>query len=54
MDGQHIIPAQHLLYERPAVRVLGSVGELTLMQDKKWGATDGFTFQGVPIANASS
>jgi hypothetical protein len=39
-------------YEPPALEVLGTVADLTLV-DKKYGATDGFTFQGVPIANAS-
>lgn len=40
-------------YAAPALKVLGTVHELTLTQDKKFGATDGFTFMGVPIANAS-
>jgi hypothetical protein len=39
-------------YEPPALEVLGTVADLTLV-DKKYGDTDGFTFQGVPIANAS-
>jgi hypothetical protein len=38
----------------PAIRQLGSVSALTQqLVDKKVGPTDGFTFQGVPIANAS-
>jgi hypothetical protein len=32
--------------------VLGSVHALTL-QDKTYGASDGFTFQGISITNAS-
>ena len=41
-------------YEAPALRLLGSVPELTQqLQDKKLGPTDGFTFQGVSITNAS-
>jgi hypothetical protein len=41
-------------YVPPALRVLGSVAALTQQtQDKKLGVTDGFTFLGVPIANAS-
>ncbi len=41
-------------YEPPELRVLGGVPELTQqLQDKKFGATDGFTFMGISIANAS-
>ena len=41
-------------YEAPALRLLGSVSELTQqLQDKKLGPTDGFTFQGISITNAS-
>jgi hypothetical protein len=40
-------------YEAPELTVLGSVSELTL-GDKKYGDSDGFTFMGVPIANASA
>ena len=40
-------------YEAPTLKVVGSVSALTLQQDKKYGATDGFTFMGVPITNAS-
>jgi hypothetical protein len=39
-------------YEAPALKVVGSVYELTL-HDKKLGPTDGFTLMGVPIANNS-
>jgi hypothetical protein len=35
------------------VRVLGSVQEITQLRDKKLGPTDGFTFQGVAITDAS-
>jgi hypothetical protein len=42
-----------IVYEAPKLEVLGSVYELTELQDKKLGATDGFTFMGTPIANAS-
>ena len=41
-------------YAPPALVVLGSVRELTLEQDKKYGESDGFTFMGVSITNASS
>ena len=40
-------------YEAPALTVLGSVHALTQTQDKKYGVSDGFTFQGVSITNAS-
>ncbi|HEV3477913.1 MAG TPA: lasso RiPP family leader peptide-containing protein [Gaiellaceae bacterium] len=39
-------------YEAPTVRVVGSVHELTQV-DKKYGPTDGYTFQGVSITNSS-
>jgi hypothetical protein len=39
-------------YEAPALKVVGSVYELTL-HDKKLGPTDGFTLMGAPIANNS-
>lgn len=41
-------------YEPPAVRVLGGVGELTQIQVKKYGRTDGFTYNNIQIANAST
>ncbi|WP_157592251.1 lasso RiPP family leader peptide-containing protein [Solirubrobacter soli] len=40
-------------YEAPSLTVLGSVHALTQTQDKKWGGSDGFTFMGQPISNAS-
>jgi hypothetical protein len=41
-------------YEAPAIRLLGSIPELTQQTiDKKVGPTDGFTFMGVAITNAS-
>jgi hypothetical protein len=40
-------------YEAPVLKVVGSVRELTLQQDKKLGQTDGFTFMGQAITNAS-
>ena len=39
-------------YQAPALLVLGSVIELTA-QNKTYGPTDGFTFQGVAITNVS-
>ncbi len=39
-------------YTPPALTVLGSLHALT-MQDKKYGSSDGFTFMGVDITNAS-
>jgi hypothetical protein len=53
MDGQ-IITTGRRAYEPPSVRVLGSVGELTLITDKKYGSSDGYAFLGVSITNASS
>jgi hypothetical protein len=40
-------------YEAPALKVVGKVSELTLV-DKKFGPTDGYTLMGVSITNASS
>ena len=40
-------------YEAPELTILGSASELTL-GDKKYGDSDGFTFMGAPIANASA
>jgi hypothetical protein len=40
-------------YEAPEIAVLGALGDLTLLQDKKLGPTDGFTFQGNAITNSS-
>jgi hypothetical protein len=43
---------QKRTYEAPEVKVVGSVYGLTLI-DKKFNATDGLTFMGTPIGNAS-
>jgi hypothetical protein len=40
-------------YEAPALTLLGSVHALTQDQDKKLGQSDGFTFMGSAITNAS-
>jgi hypothetical protein len=39
-------------YEAPVLRVLGSLHSLT-QQDKMYGSSDGFTFMGTSITNAS-
>jgi hypothetical protein len=44
---------QKLQYEAPRIEVLGSVHALTQFQNKTWGQTDGYYFQGEPITNAS-
>jgi hypothetical protein len=41
-------------YEAPALRVLGSVQELTQGCDKTLGSSDGFTFQGNAIVCRST
>jgi hypothetical protein len=41
-------------YVPPAIRVVGSVAELTLGCDKQFGSSDGFTFQGNAIVCAST
>lgn len=40
-------------YEAPVLKVVGSVQELTLAIDKKYGPSDGYTLMGVGITNAS-
>jgi hypothetical protein len=40
-------------YEAPSVRIVGSVYSLTGTNDKKFNATDGLTFMGIPIGNNS-
>jgi hypothetical protein len=40
-------------YEAPALRVVGSIQELTLQIDKKYGPSDGYTLMGIGITNAS-
>lgn len=40
-------------YEAPALRVAGPIADLTKEQDKKLGPTDGLTFMGQAITNAS-
>ncbi len=41
-------------YEAPAVRVLGTVAELTQLCDKRFGGSDGFTFMGQAIVCRST
>ena len=40
-------------YEAPKIRLLGSVHALTQAQNKNFGPSDGFNFQGTPIMNVS-
>ena len=40
-------------YEPPRLEVLGAVDRLTATIDKRFNATDGLTFMGTPIGNAS-
>ena len=42
-----------IAYEAPAMRVLGSVAELTQGCDKRLGGSDGFTFMGQSISCSS-
>jgi hypothetical protein len=46
-------PTDAVSYEAPRLTELGSLSELTLVQDKKLGHSDGFTFMGQSITNAS-
>ena len=40
-------------YTTPVLTVHGTLEELTKTTDKKFGPTDGFTFEGNPITNVS-
>jgi hypothetical protein len=40
-------------YQAPVLRVVGSLHSMTLVQDKTLGSSDGFTFMGASITNAS-
>ena len=40
-------------YTTPRLTVHGTLEEVTKQQNKTWGATDGYMFQGIPIANVS-
>jgi hypothetical protein len=46
-------PAGQRVYEPPAIVELGRVHVLTQAHHKKHGPSDGFTFAGHPITNAS-
>jgi len=46
--------ASRRAYEPPVLHLIGSVAELTLNCDKKFGTSDGFTFQGNAITCASA
>jgi hypothetical protein len=41
-------------YESPALRVLGTVEEMTQYCDKRLNGSDGFTFMGQPIVCRSA
>jgi hypothetical protein len=40
-------------YTTPQLAVHGTLEEVTKQQNKTWGATDGFLFQGASITNVS-
>lgn len=45
--------SEHPKYEAPAVKVVGSFYGLTNQIDKNFNSSDGFTFMGIAIGNAS-
>jgi hypothetical protein len=49
-------PRESRPYEPPELEILGQVAELTLDDpiDKKLGGSDGLSFLGLPISNASA
>ena len=40
-------------YSKPRITAQGSVDKITLEQNKDYGPTDGYLFQGNPVSNAS-
>jgi hypothetical protein len=46
-------PAKDTSYEAPVLVELGLLQELTLFCDKKYGSSDGFTFQGQAVVCTS-
>jgi hypothetical protein len=40
-------------YTTPRLTVHGTLEEVTKLQNKSFGATDGFLFQGIPVSNVS-
>ena len=40
-------------YTTPVLTLHGTLEEVTKTTDKRFGATDGFTFEGQPISNVS-
>jgi len=40
-------------YTTPRLTVHGTLEEVTKQQNKTWGASDGFLFQGISITNVS-
>jgi hypothetical protein len=53
-DMDHTETVKSPSYEAPSLTVLGTVAELTLWCDKRYGSSDGFTFQGAPITCSSA
>ncbi len=49
----HTTQSEKKTYITPKLIVHGTVEEITALQNKSFGASDGFLFQGVPIANVS-
>jgi hypothetical protein len=41
------------VWQEPKLIVHGDVAQITQQQDKKYGSSDGFTFMGNSITNAS-
>jgi len=53
LGGQAMQSTTKRTYTTPQLTVHGTLEDVTKQQNKTWGATDGFLFQGVPIANVS-
>jgi hypothetical protein len=53
-DVMASVSPESATYEAPAVRVLGGVEEFTQVRWKDFGPTDGYEYQGNPIADVST
>jgi hypothetical protein len=53
MKTEELAKGEKRVYVTPQLIVHGTVEEITALQNKTYGASDGFLFQGVAITNVS-
>jgi hypothetical protein len=53
MNTEKLEQSAKRVYVTPRLIVHGTIEEITALQNKSFGASDGFLFQGVPISNVS-